>query len=121
MVEINSGYAKVTLVGANEIGCRNPNRYASIYVAVDATIEFTSESSGSLNVYNSTNSVNGNNASAATITQNTPEPKTTDAVITTSIKPTYTVTIPADVAVAFNVETTNFGQIKVLLRLPKNI
>ncbi|MCI5727342.1 MAG: hypothetical protein MR274_07535 [Clostridium sp.] len=65
MVEINSGYAKVTLVGVNQIGCRNPNRYASIYVAVDATIEFTSDSIGSLNVYNSTNSINGNNSSAA--------------------------------------------------------
>ena len=52
-------------------------------------------------------------AFAATITQDTSDPKTTDTVITTSIKPTYTVTIPADVKVVFNAETTSFGQIKV--------
>ena len=52
-------------------------------------------------------------AFAATITQDTSDPKTTDTVITTSIKPTYTVTIPAGVKVVFNAETTSFGQIKV--------
>ena len=50
---------------------------------------------------------------AAQITDETPEPKKTDAVIKTSIAPTYTVTIPADVTVEFNAETTTFGQIKV--------
>lgn len=52
-------------------------------------------------------------AFAATITQDTSDPKTTDTVISTSVKPTYTVTIPADVNVPFNAETTSFGQIKV--------
>ena len=52
-------------------------------------------------------------AFAAQINQDTPEPKKTDAVIKTSIAPTYTVTIPADVTVEFNAETTTFGQIKL--------
>lgn len=52
-------------------------------------------------------------AFATSINQDTPDPKKTDMVITTSIKPTYTVTIPADVTVPFNAETTSFGQIKV--------
>ena len=36
-----------------------------------------------------------------------------DADITTSIAPTYTVTIPADVSVQFNATETNFGAIEV--------
>ena len=36
-----------------------------------------------------------------------------DANITTSIAPTYTVTIPADVNVAFNATETDFGTIEV--------
>ena len=36
-----------------------------------------------------------------------------DADITTSIAPTYTVTIPADVNVAFNATETDFGKIEV--------
>lgn len=52
-------------------------------------------------------------AFAAEITQDTPAPKKSDAVITTSIAPTYTVTIPADVTVNFNAETTKFGSIEV--------
>ena len=36
-----------------------------------------------------------------------------DAEITTSISPTYTVTIPANTAVAFNATETAFGEIKV--------
>ena len=36
-----------------------------------------------------------------------------DADITTSIAPTYTVTIPADVNVAFNATETDFGAIEV--------
>lgn len=51
-------------------------------------------------------------AFAAEINQDS-DPKTTDAVITTSITPTYTVTIPASVNVAFNAESTDFGSIKV--------
>ncbi|MGN0115711.1 MAG: hypothetical protein ACI396_10325 [Acutalibacteraceae bacterium] len=41
------------------------------------------------------------------------EPKTNNAVITTSIAPTYTVTIPASVTVAFNAQTTDFGSVEV--------
>lgn len=51
-------------------------------------------------------------AFAAEITQDS-DPKTAAAEITTSIAPTYTVTIPADVTVEFNAETTDFGEIKV--------
>ncbi|MGN0442589.1 MAG: hypothetical protein ACI4FO_07775 [Acutalibacteraceae bacterium] len=51
-------------------------------------------------------------AFAAEINQDS-DPKTADAEITTSIAPTYTVTIPADVTVEFNAETTDFGEIKV--------
>lgn len=51
-------------------------------------------------------------AFAAEITQDS-DPKTATAEITTSIAPTYTVTIPADVTVEFNAETTDFGEIKV--------
>lgn len=39
--------------------------------------------------------------------------KTTDATITTSIAPTYTVTIPANTNVAFNATETAFGAIEV--------
>ena len=51
-------------------------------------------------------------AFAAEITQDS-DPKTTNATITTSIAPTYTVTIPADVDVAFNSTATDFGSIEV--------
>lgn len=51
-------------------------------------------------------------AFAAEINQDS-NPKTTNATITTSIAPTYTVTIPADVDVAFNATATNFGSIEV--------
>lgn len=37
--------------------------------------------------------------------------KTSEATITTSIAPTYTVTIPEDVSVDFNATSTNFGSI----------
>ena len=37
-----------------------------------------------------------------------------DADITTSIDPTYTVTIPADINVAFNATETDFGAIEVV-------
>ena len=37
-----------------------------------------------------------------------------DAVITTSINPTYTVTIPANVNVVFNATETDFGAIEVI-------
>ena len=39
--------------------------------------------------------------------------KTTDTKITTSVAPTYTVTIPADTTVTFNATETSFGSIKV--------
>lgn len=41
------------------------------------------------------------------------DPKTATAEITTSIAPTYTVTIPENVSVKFNELTTDFGEIKV--------
>ena len=50
--------------------------------------------------------------SAAEIHQDS-DPKTVDAVITTSISPTYTVTIPADTSVPFNTLATPFGSIEV--------
>ena len=51
-------------------------------------------------------------AFAGTVDQDS-NPKTSDAEITTSIAPTYTVTIPADVNVAFNATSTSFGKIEV--------
>ena len=42
------------------------------------------------------------------------DPKTVEAVITTSISPTYTVTIPADTSVTFNTLETSFGSIEVI-------
>ena len=51
-------------------------------------------------------------AFAATINQDS-NPKTVDTEITTSIAPTYTVTIPADVNVSFNATSTSFGKIEV--------
>ncbi len=39
--------------------------------------------------------------------------KTTNTTISTSIAPTYTVTIPADTIIAFNAESTNFGKIEL--------
>lgn len=41
------------------------------------------------------------------------DPQALDAVITTSIAPTYTVTIPADTTVPFNAQQTSFGTIEV--------
>jgi len=51
-------------------------------------------------------------AFAETVDQNSVS-KTADVTLTTSIAPTYTVTIPASVNVAFNAESTSFGSIKV--------
>lgn len=51
-------------------------------------------------------------AFAETVDQNSVS-KTADVRLTTSIAPTYTVTIPANVDVAFNAESTSFGSIKV--------
>lgn len=51
-------------------------------------------------------------AFAETVGQNSVS-KTADVTLTTSIAPTYTVTIPASVNVAFNAESTSFGSIKV--------
>ena len=39
--------------------------------------------------------------------------KTVDAVITASIQPTYTVTIPEDVSVTFNETSTDFGSVEL--------
>lgn len=49
---------------------------------------------------------------AAEINQDS-NPKTSDITITASVAPTYTVTIPSNVNVAFNAETTAFGSVKV--------
>lgn len=49
-------------------------------------------------------------AFAAEISQDS-DPKTADVTVTTSIDPTYTVTIPANVDVAFNATSTSFGSI----------
>lgn len=51
-------------------------------------------------------------AFAAEITQDS-NPKTATATIKTSVAPKYTVSIPADVTVAFNATTTDFGSIEV--------
>ncbi len=51
-------------------------------------------------------------AFAETVDQDS-ESKTSDVTLTTSIAPTYTVTIPANVDVTFNAESTSFGSIKV--------
>lgn len=51
-------------------------------------------------------------AFAAEINQDS-DPKTADATVTTSIEPTYTVTIPGNVQVEFNATSTNFGTIKL--------
>lgn len=53
-------------------------------------------------------------AYAATINQDTPDPKTSEADITTSIAPTYTVSIPEDVDVEFNATETQFGTIEII-------
>ena len=47
------------------------------------------------------------------IDQTTPEPKQGQAVITTTIEPTYIVTIPADTTVAFNALSTDFGSVEL--------
>ena len=49
-------------------------------------------------------------AFAAEINQNS-DPKTADVEVTTSIEPTYTVTIPSNTKVEFNAETTSFGAV----------
>ena len=51
-------------------------------------------------------------AFAATIKQDSAS-KEANAVISTSIAPAYTVTIPADVNVSFNATSTSFGKIEV--------
>ena len=51
-------------------------------------------------------------AFAAEINQDS-NPKTATATIKTSVAPKYTVSIPADVTVAFNATTTDFGSIEV--------
>lgn len=49
-------------------------------------------------------------AFAAEIKQDS-DPKTADVEVTTSIEPTYTVTIPSNATVEFNAETTSFGAV----------
>lgn len=51
-------------------------------------------------------------AFAADINQDS-DPKKVNAEITASITPTYTVSIPANVNVAFSAQSTDFGSIKV--------
>lgn len=51
-------------------------------------------------------------AFAAEIKQDS-DAKTANVTVTTSIDPTYTVTIPADTKVDFNAETTSFGSVKL--------
>lgn len=51
-------------------------------------------------------------AFAAEINQDSDQ-KSTDVTVTTSIDPTYTVTIPANTTVAFNATSTSFGSIKL--------
>lgn len=41
------------------------------------------------------------------------DPKTSDVTVTTSIEPTYTVTIPANTTVDFNATSTSFGAIQL--------
>lgn len=52
-------------------------------------------------------------AYALTINQDTPDPKNAKTEITTSIAPTYTVSIPEDVDVEFNATQTQFGAIEI--------
>ncbi|MGN1473480.1 MAG: hypothetical protein ACI4WZ_05350 [Eubacteriales bacterium] len=51
-------------------------------------------------------------AFAAEINQGS-DPKTADVTVTTSIAPTYTVTIPASTNVTFNTLSTSFGSVKL--------
>lgn len=51
-------------------------------------------------------------ALAAEISE-TSKPQSSEVKVTTSIAPTYTVSIPANTAVAFNAENTSFGEIKL--------
>lgn len=51
-------------------------------------------------------------AFAAEINQGS-DPKTANVTVTTSIDPTYTVTIPADVQVTFNETSATFGTVKL--------
>lgn len=51
-------------------------------------------------------------AFAAEINQDS-DPKTAKATVTTSIEPTYTVTIPGNVQVEFNATSTKFGTIEL--------
>lgn len=51
-------------------------------------------------------------AFAAEINQDS-DPKTADATVTTSIEPTYIVTIPGNVQVEFNATSTKFGAIEL--------
>ncbi len=50
---------------------------------------------------------------AAEINEADGNPKDTDVTVTTSIDPTYTVTIPANTTVDFNAESTDFGAVRL--------
>lgn len=50
---------------------------------------------------------------AAEITEQNGSPTSADAEITTSIKPTYSVTIPQSMSVEFNAVSTDFGTIQL--------
>lgn len=52
-------------------------------------------------------------AFAADINEADGSPKNTDVTVTTSIEPTYTVTIPANTTVDFNATSTDFGSVKL--------
>lgn len=51
-------------------------------------------------------------AFAADINQGS-NPKTVEATLTTTVAPTYTVTIPANINITFNVTSTDFGKIEL--------
>lgn len=51
-------------------------------------------------------------AFAAEVNQDS-NPKTSNTTITTSIAPTYTVTIPADTNIVFNATSTDFGKVEL--------
>lgn len=52
-------------------------------------------------------------AFAANISEADGSPKDTEVTVTTSIEPTYTVTIPSNTAVNFNAESTDFGAVEL--------
>ncbi|MCD8026388.1 MAG: hypothetical protein LUF33_05555 [Clostridiales bacterium] len=53
-------------------------------------------------------------AFAAEVDQDDPNPTDTNTVITTSIDPTYLVSIPADTNITFNQTSTDFGKIELV-------